>query len=233
MNLYPDIKEVFCKPVEMAPFFRPLFSFDVHDEIFHMIATPGLYGVEGKEDFYNELNFHGFKRDESARYDFLGDLEKFQNHQEIPALFAELQADWEKQGVEYYNQKMKVMDYLTSLTVSEREKTLFHFYIRDFYGYEMVKYHYEQTGEFKTLLAQTEGWGNPDDIPFIPKEENECVEEFFMNIGDHLKNSYPISQEKFIGGTDKYEFLSVMGGGSNFLFYDQGSHLVFLLEYHS
>ncbi|CAI3931145.1 unnamed protein product [Commensalibacter communis] len=230
-KLYPEITKVFVNPELLKAFFFPLFSFNHEGQIFHMIAVPGLFNDEEQCQQNAELSFFGFSRNQNGQYDFLGNLSIFEDYQEVPELYEKLSQDWLLNKDRYYQQKIKVEDYILALDLDEVIKMKLETYISDFYGYQMVKLNWERTERFETLMSMTKSWGNLDVLEFI--SDNEAVEEFFMNRQYNLKFNYDLTPEMMIGETDKYEFLSVINGGTNFIFWNSKKDIVYLLEYYS
>ncbi|MDI2089915.1 hypothetical protein [Commensalibacter oyaizuii] len=232
-KLYPDVTEVFVNPELLRPYFFPLLSFKHDGQLFHMIAVPGLFFNETQCQHYSECGFFGFQRDQDGRYEFLGGFSIFEEYQEVPALYKILQEDWLLHGEKYYHQHITVKDYISSLDIQDNLKKKLKCYIGDFYGYQMTKTNWYRTGKFKTFMFMTEAWSNVDALDFINANEHDQAGDFLVNKDFILKFDYDLTPEMMIGGIGKGDFLSVINGGTNFLFWDDVKDIIYLVELYS
>ncbi|QQP12274.1 hypothetical protein FJQ98_24800 [Lysinibacillus agricola] len=236
ITLYPKASDVFVD-VRLACYFRPLLSFtDVvegTEYILHVLGTDGLFC---EEEYLNaENNFWGFRYID-GKYDFLGDLRTFGDGN-VQDIYAFLQADFAKNKNYYMENKITVNTYKMGIQdgLNQLAKNFdVDYYADAFYSYEFTKYHYKCTGEFRHITELTEGWGHDDTEVLIGREEaQEMSEEFFMNLKWNVTHDYGIDESLIRGATERYRFMSIIGGGTVFILLKPKEQTVYLLEYFS
>lgn len=233
--MYPKASEVFVDE-RFACYFRPLLTFShLHEGSvyqLHLLGTDGLYCE--KEYKHAENNFFGF-RYVAGKYEFLGNLDVFGGGN-VEEVHAYLQADFAQNKQEYLKDKVtlkaykeRIMDGLAELADFDVD-----YYVEGFYSYEFTKYHYELTGEFRHITELTEDWGHDDSDVLIDQETaREMSGEFFMNLQWNVTHDYGIEESMVCGATERFRFMSVIGGGTVFALLKPEEQTVYLLEYFS
>lgn len=242
VTLYPPVETVF-KDTRLGIYFRPLLTARmlVADKPYniHLLGTDGLVCKEDVSFPYAENYFFGFKYN-NGHYEFLGNLEVFEEHSRIPALHAALTADFRKNRDEYLAAKTSIPEYMERITAGLIDLSAFsdmayaEYYEKAFYSYEFTKYYYEKYGRHQHISVVTQGYAKNTE-PFLMEEENaqDILEEFFINLEDNLANDYGIKEELFVCGTERYRFMSRIGGGDVLALADSEKDIIYILEYAS
>jgi hypothetical protein len=240
IELYPSIEKVF-KDKTLGFYFRPLLTVktSIANKAYniHLVATDGLYCKEQHK--YSENNFFGFKYN-NGLYEFLGDLSIFEEYDKIPELYNFLQEDFIQNRDSYLKEKTTVEKYLEKKSPELKNivKSDFFsnaaYYAEALYSYNFTKYYYENYGIHKHISVITENYSKNTD-PFLLEEADasSILEEFFINLNYNLNHDYEIKKEMFVSGTERYRFMSIIGGGCVLSLVDPTKDIVYILEYFS
>lgn len=236
---YPNAEDVLDDP-SLQCYFRPLLSYECERDSekykIHLLGTDGLYCEAGFK--YSENNFFGFDYNR-GKYRFLGNIECFEGYDQIPSFYNLLKKDFEEYKNEYLRNKVTTSNYLDVLqnklgdVMTDSLESL-SYYAEAFYSYEFTKYYYQTTGKHQDISVLTESYGkNEDDFLLSESDAMNILDEFFINLEWNLQNDYAISKEMLCCATERYRFMSIIGGGTVFALLDSKNDKVYILEYFS
>ncbi|WP_129746430.1 hypothetical protein [Flavobacterium anhuiense] len=237
IQLYPNIENVFVDK-SLGIFFKPLLTIKtlINDEDYsiHIISTDGLFCKNQYK--YSENNFFGFKYI-NGKYEFLGELDVFDDYEKIHKLHNALEKDFTQNRDTYLKEKRTVDDYLENILLQLEKNNVYDFsnaeyYAEAFYSYNFTKYFYEKFGVHKHISVITENYGKNTD-PFLldKKEALSILEEFLINMNYNLKSDYQINQNMLMAATEISRFMTIARDGIVFSLLDTTNKIVYILEY--
>ncbi|RYJ39758.1 hypothetical protein NU08_1427 [Flavobacterium anhuiense] len=208
----------------------------INDEDYsiHIISTDGLFCKNQYK--YSENNFFGFKYI-NGKYEFLGELDVFDDYEKIHKLHNALEKDFTQNRDTYLKEKRTVDDYLENILLQLEKNNVYDFsnaeyYAEAFYSYNFTKYFYEKFGVHKHISVITENYGKNTD-PFLldKKEALSILEEFLINMNYNLKSDYQINQNMLMAATEISRFMTIARDGIVFSLLDTTNKIVYILEY--
>lgn len=240
--LYPEPSAVFKDPA-LALYFKPLLTHAVNvnnkDYQIHLFSRDGLICKEEPIYQYSENYCFGFRYND-GKYEFLGDLQVFEETEKLSALHQLLQQDFDAKKDEYLKNKTTVKEYLEAIRKELEDASRFGEYIyaeiyaRSFYSYEFTRYYYRKYGAHRHISVVTEQWAKNTD-PFLLDEDDaqDMLEEWFEGFDEDTESKYGISTDMFAGGTESRRFTALAGSSVVFALVDAEKDIVYMVEYTS
>ena len=206
IKMYPFFNEVFATD-DLLCIFYPLCSVS---KKLHFVSSNGLWMNNKYETESNNLNYTKFELD-NGKYDFNGDIRLYTGYEYAKIIFPLLENDFEKNGKDYLQNKIKTNSYIEGITkllsLQKTNNIDLKYYLQTFYEYYINKLNYNMNGKFGEFNHLIEGWAK-NESPIVYKDADmiDEVEEVLQENIDVIKGYSAIGKvigcEFFTDGND-------------------------------
>jgi hypothetical protein len=214
LKMYPSFDEVFTTK-ELVGVFYPLCSLGKN---LHFVSSNGLWMDERYETEDNTKKYTKFEI-ENSKYNFKGDIRLYKGYEFAKKIFSALENDFETNGKDYLNKKMKTELYIKrikkSITSQGKGDIDLEYYLQAYYEFNINKLNYILNGKFGCFSQLMEGFESGNESPIIypkghPEIETMDTEEFqeYVNIEGYSEIGVVIGYEFFTDGNDSVLFFN-------------------------